>query len=368
MSMQSVRCCDCFSFQSLKIFVFRGSARETIISSFSSEGSGGAERLNKEKVSKSNKEKVVPKKKQRPKLPTAPCNEHNCPREPVRKAPSEIFVSDDGCSTGQIQRIFSKDKVCLMESSHHSSSTQHSLSIRDLKAHKKNAEDSFRESLRGIIRQPVSEVDLESGQREKYIYNVHRVLTPQAEHDSSDHDCPRYQRKDTDAQKRSRRNKKQHELMKDTTQRSRASATERKLSISDNQAGVFVEDVGENPARSGGKNSHKNRSSPPVVSSPSEAHLKYVRIISHTNDHDGCSVSTITGSSSISSAESIQYQASSEDVHSKKSKTSQQIEDEDDTSTTMSYCIGSDADDFGSIAHSLPSYARRDDMEYLEEV
>lgn len=306
-----------------------------------------------------------------------PSNDHSSPVEsPLQKAPSEIFVSDCGHSTGQIQRIFSTDKVCLVEQASHrhsSSSTHHSFSIRDLRAQKHSAEDNFRESLRGIIRQTLSEVDLESGQRVQYITNVHRASTPLTERDSSDHECSRDRRKKVEVQKTStstHHSNKRHP--------SSQSSKGRKRSTSKNPTTVSIEPTGrtrQTPKGDDGvspSNKQSNKEQSSVASSPLDE--KFQPVISLTNDHDGSSISTITGSSSLFSAGPIQYELSSDEPvgSSQQGKLATQRErteeDEDDTDTTMSYDLGlSDADDFGSIAHSLPSY-QRNAMEYLEDV
>ena len=301
-------------------------------SSFASEKSGNIEKPNRENENR---------KRERPTLKPPPTI-------PFRQTKKEKFVSDYEIRTSQIQRIFPKDKVTtLMVPSHHSSSACRST------------EECFRESLKGIKRQTLSLVDVETSEpkREKYTTNVRRVLTPKTVGNSSD--------QDHDIRRSTHRKAR---LDKTASLKHSTSSKGNKIFVSKNPSTECSKAIGVEPKR----RVNSRRPSTSDFSSLFATSEKMIRIISSLNHNDGCSVSTVTRSSSICSTESIMSEmALAHNTGSKKCATSQPINNEDDTSiadSSLSCYIGSDADDFGSIAHSLPSCGQAELMEYLEEI
>lgn len=277
-----------------------GSARETTISSFESEGSRGqvGETSSKPRLHSTEMKSVPP-----------PSRQH------VRWTPSEICVNDDGGSTSHIQRKFSEDKLYSTQVR-----KQHSESNRDLRVQKRSAENNLLANLQDI-RLSISDEDIELGKVETddsdYIQRMNPALA--ARHCLIGKERPTVPLK----------------------KKNRAPASERPPLLNDSLPVREVAPSGSTP----------------------------FPVIYHTNDHDGCSVSTITGGGGSLFGQDVggqgdelvpACQAVSIDKGLSERTTVVDEEDDDnddDTScnTSLTYHIGSEADDFGSIAQSLPS-------------
>lgn len=313
---------------------FRGSARGTILSSTLSEGSQG--KLGE--VSK-NSETASRDSPQPP------------PSESVGPTPSEVFVVDNGGSTGQIQRIFSKDKVC----------SSNSPTLLDLKVMKHSAEDALRKSMRAILRETPLNVDVEAG-KEAYITDVRRVGTRFTEHNSDNE----------------RGTPKANPILTDSRQR----RTSRQLLTEESASRPRRSIPTKDPSTTALKTVSKTT---PVLPAATSVEMPYIAkkgpqalpvsttsspfpVIYHTNGHDGCSVSTITGCLSFLTVESTtEYQDPKEEDASLGTKdgANDKDDEEEDSQTDLTFHSESEADDFGSMAQSLPSCIRE---KYVDEV
>ena len=344
----------------------RGSARGTIVSSFMSDGSHRQSHEVSRQPSSQPETSAISQKQ----IPL----EHN-----LSWTPSEIFVTDDGGSTSHIQRIFSEDKLCYVDDPSH-----HNISIRNLKDVMQSAENVLRESMSGIMRKiPSDGEDLEQGRGEANMTDDDQVKT---ERNSTRE--KKESRRVMSAKKSGRKatvgDPSKRQLVRDnansSSHQSRAkkenSPTTQKIkAVVPSEPVTNEKSVQQKPTIDCSKRSNSRVAGPSVSTVEAFSSASPFPVICHTNDHDGCSVSTMSGGVSMFSfsdqekASSANEVASLEDLFARsnckdlKQTHPQNGDDGDDdeedeeysSHTSLTYRIGSDADDFGSMAESLPS-------------